>query len=331
MKRLLVVAGTAGLIASGRPAEIAAQRSAASAAAAAPQSTSKMWTPRRLPDGQPDIQGMWTNYDNTPFQTPSPDDAAALAALREWFPPGDQTGPGSVWGADGPAEASRNARRRSLVVEPASGRVPVRPEAIAKKDYALSHLTDAWENHTPWERCITRGVPAGIFPGGYGAGYRIVQAPGVVVIFYEMIHETRIIPVNGMPHVPKAIRLWNGDSRGRWEGNTLIVDITNYNAKSSIATNIASQAMRGIGQSEQLHVVERFTIVDENTLNYEATIEDPGTYTAPWKIAMPINRDSKYELYEYACHEGNYALPNTLRGARLREAGAAPGSPTSKK
>jgi hypothetical protein len=213
-----------------------------------------------------------------------------------------------------------------MVVDPESGRVPLRPEAAAKKDSALAHLTDSWENHTPWERCITRGIPAGIFPGGYGAGYRIVQAPGLVVIYYEMIHETRIIPVNGSPHLPASVHQWNGDSRGRWEGNTLVVDVTNYNDKGSIATNIASQAMRGIGQSEQLHVVERFTIADVNTLNYEATIDDPHVYTRPWKIAMPLSRDSKYELYEYACHEGNRALPNTLSVARALEKKAAEGS-----
>jgi len=329
MKRLLVLAGTACLMTSLLPADGSGQ-SSSGASAAAPKPASKVWTPRRLPDGQPDIQGVWTNYDNTPFQTPSPEDDKALAALREWFPPGDQTGPGSVWENDGSVGARKNPRRKAMVVQPENGRVLVRPEAVAKKDYALSHLTDAWENHTPWERCITRGVPGGIFPGGYGAGYRIVQAPGVVVIFYEMIHETRIIPVNGMPHVPANVHLWNGDSRGHWDGNTLVVDITNYNDKSSIATNIASQAMRNIGQSDKLHVIERFTIVDEDRLDYEATIEDPGTYTAPWKISMPISRDSKYELYEYACHEGNYALPNTLRGARVREAGGTNANSTKK-
>jgi len=279
----------------------------------------KTWSPARLPDGQPDIQGIWTNFDNTPFQAPSPDDATRLAALRKWFPPSDRTGGGSVWGVDGPASASRNARRKAMVVEPESGRVPLRPEAEAKKDYALTHLTDSWEYHTPWERCITRGVPAGIFPGGYGAGYQIFQAPGVVVIYYEMIHEARMIPVDGRPHLPQAFRFWNGDSRGRWEGNTLVVDITNYNDKSAIATNIASQGMRGVGQSEQLHVVERFTIVDANTINYEATIDDPKTYTARWKVAMPINRDPAYRIFEYACHEGNHGLPNSLSSGRAEE------------
>ena len=316
--RLFVMIGAACLMASTYQLPVDGQAPAATADAVA-----KTWNPPRTPDGQPDIQGTWTNFDNTPFQAPSPDDATRLAALRKWFPPGDRTGPGSVWGSDGPASASRNARRRAMVVEPEHGRVPVRPEAEAKKDYALTHLTDSWEHHTPWERCITRGVPAGIFPGGYGAGYQIVQGPGVVVIAYEMIHEARIIPLDGRPHLHPNIRQWNGDSRGRWEGNTLVVDITNYNNKSAIATNIASQGMRGIGQSERLHVVERFTIVDANTINYEATIDDPETYTSPWKVAMPLNRDPTYRIFEYACHEGNYGLPNTLKGARAQEKAAA--------
>jgi hypothetical protein len=314
--RFVVVIGSACLVAS-LPLAGQSPRPAA-------KTVEKTWSAPRTPDGQPDIQGMWTNFDNTPFEAPSPEDATRLAALRQWFPPGDATGPGGGLAAsDGPGTATRNPRRKAMVVEPANGRVPLRPEAAAKKDYALAHLTDSWEYHTPWERCITRGVPAGIFPGGYGAGYEIVQGPGVVVIHYEMIHEARIIPVDGSAHPPQNIHLWNGDSRGHWEGNTLVVDIANYNDKSSIATNIASQAMRGIGQSEQLHVVERFTIVDANTINYEATIDDPKTYTSPWKVAMPINRDQKYQIFEYACHEGNYALPDTLSGARTQERAAA--------
>jgi hypothetical protein len=310
--RDLVVIGTACLVALVYTVPAAGQNLAA-------RTDGKVWSPPRTADGQPDINGVWTNYDPTPFEAPAPEDAERLAALRQWFPPNDRTGARDFGSADGPGSAPRNPRRKAMVVEPESGRVPLRPEAAAKKDYALAHLTDSWEYHTPWERCITRGVPAGIFPGGYGAGFQIVQGPGVVVIRYEMIHEARIIPVDGRPHAPKSIRLWNGDSRGRWEGNTLVVDITNYNDKSAIATNIASQAMRGIGQSEQLHVVERFTIVDANTINYEATIDDPKTYTRPWKVAMPINRDSKYQMFEYACHEGNYGLPNTLSGGRAQD------------
>jgi hypothetical protein len=315
--RLLVMIGAACLMASTYQPSVGGQ-----APTNAANAGSKKWSPPRTPDGQPDIQGTWTNFDNTPFEVSGPEDAARLAALRNWFPPGDRTGPGAIWGTDGPASASRNARRKAMVVEPENGRVPVRPEAEAKKDYALTHLTDSWEYHTPWERCITRGVPAGIFPGGYGAGYQIIQSPGAIVIVYEMIHEARIIPLDGRPHVHPSIRKWNGDSRGHWDGNTLVVDVTNYNNKSSIATNIASQGMRGIGQSERLHVVERFTIVDANTINYEATITDPETYTSPWKVAMPINRDPNYRLFEYACHEGNYGLLNTLKGARAQERAA---------
>jgi hypothetical protein len=290
------------------------------AARARQEAPAAPWTPPRTPDGQPDISGTWTNFDPTPFEAPDPEeDAKRLAALRKWFPPGDGTGPSPDFG-DGPGAAKPNPRRRSLVVDPPNGRVPVRPEAEAKKDYALAHLTDSWEFHTPWERCITRGIPGAIFPGGYGSGYQILQVPGYVVILYEMIHEARIIPIDGRPHVGPNIRLWNGDSRGRWEGNTLVVEIANYNDKGPIASNIASQAMRNISQSDALRVVERFTPVGPDTINYEVTIEDPKTFTRPWKLAVPLNRDAKYQLYEYACHEGNYAIPNTLSGARAQEA-----------
>src|SRR5918999_5871255 len=149
-------------------------------------------------------------------------------------------------------------------------------------------------------------------PAVYGNGARIVQTPDSVVISYEMIHEARVIPLDGRPHVGPGIRTWNGDSRGRWEGNTLVVDITNYNNKGSVATNVATQRVRAIPQSEELHVVERFTRVDENTINYEVVIEDPKVFTAPWKVAMPLHREPDYQLFEYACHEGNRAVPNTL-------------------
>src|SRR5215510_393818 len=272
------------------------------------------WTPSRTPDGQPDMQGIWTNYTNTPFEVFDEKDNPALYSGDP-----DGTGRGTGPGFLNDSLGRNLTKGRSLVVDPPSGRVPIMPWAEERRNYRLAHIQDDWVNFTPWERCITRGVPGGIFPTGYGSGYQILQGPGYVAIVYEMIHEARIIPVDGRTHVGSGIRLWNGDSRGRWEGNTLVVDITNYNDKSSIATNIASQGMRGVGQSEQLHVVERFTIVDANTINYEATIDDPKTYTARWKVAMPINRDPKYRIFEYACHEGNYALPNTLSGARAQE------------
>ena len=290
----------------------------------------------RTPDGQPDIQGVWTNFDNTPFEAPDDADVERLAALAYWFPgtndpdrlrsaaarPRHVDLDDRIGFADGPHAALRNASRRSMVVDPPSGRVPVRPEAEATRDYNLVNLTDSWLNHTPWERCITRGVPGGIFPGGYGAGYQILQAPGYVVIFYEMIHEARIIPLDG-PHLPDGIRQWNGDPRGRWEGDTLVVETTNYNDKGTIGTNIATRAIRGLPQTEALHLVERFTPSGPDTIDYEVTIDDPGSFTRTWTVAMPLNRDPTYQIYEYACHEGNYGLVNSLSAGRAEDAAAA--------
>jgi hypothetical protein len=199
--------------------------------------------------------------------------------------------------------------------------------AEEKKDDNLLHVADSWEYQTAWERCITRGVPGGIFPASYNSGYRIMQTPGYVVILYEMIHEARFIPLDGRPHVPTGIRLWNGDSRGHWDGNTLVVDITNYNDKGNVATNVATQRIRALPQSESLHVVERFTPVDENTINYEVTIADPKVFTAPWSVAMPLTREQDHQLFEYACHEGNYALPNTLSAGRATDAQKATKAP----
>ena len=280
--------------------------------------SNKTWTPKLTPDGQPDIQGVWTNFDPTPFETPGEDDATRLAALRRWFPPDDPvtTPPRpaapratrEVSGfADGPVGAPRNARRRSMVIDPPSGRAPVRPEAAAKRDDHLTHLTDSWEHHTPWERCITRGVPAGIFPPGYGAGYRILQVTGYVVILYEMIHEARFIPVDGSPHVPSGIRLWNGDSRGRWEGNTLVVETTNFTDQTRFRNS-----------TRDLHLIERFTRVDPQTLIYEFTVDDPLTFTRPWRASIPMT-STEGPLFEYACHEGNYGLEGMLSGARVQE------------
>jgi hypothetical protein len=162
-------------------------------------------------------------------------------------------------------------------------------------------------------------MPAGMFPAGYNNAYQIIQIPGFVVIFYEMIHETRIIPLDGRAHLGKNIRQWNGDSRGRWEGNTLVVETTNYNDKGSIATSAATGRIRGIPQSEALHVVERFTRVDANRINYDVTITDPNVYTSSWTVALPLNRDPNYQMFEYACHEGNYAIPAELSGGRAQE------------
>jgi len=268
------------------------------------------WTPTRTPDGQPDLQGMWVNFDSTPFEA---DTAAPFTA-------GPGVGPPSHWmDHDSPT----SAQRRSMVVDPPNGRVPVMKWAEDKRDYDLAHLEDAPQHETPWVRCITRGVPGGMFPAGYNNAYEIIQIPGYVVIVYEMIHETRIIPLDGRPHVGDSIRLWNGDPRGHWEGDTLVVETTNFNDKGSIATSAATGRIRGIPQSEQLHVVERFTRVSDSGIEYVVTITDPKVYTRPWTVALPLNRDDSYVMYEYACQEGNLALPNALRAGRAREREAA--------
>ena len=206
-----------------------------------------------------------------------------------------------------------------MIVDPPSGRAPLRESAIAARNENLVNLTDGWLTHTPWERCITRGVPGGMFPGGYSAGYQILQAPGYVVIFYEMIHEARVIPLEERPPLSDNIRLWNGNPVGRWEGETLIVETANYNDQGTIGTNIASRGLRGIQQTEALKIVERFRRVDADTIEYEVTIDDPGPFTAPWTVAMPLNRDTAYRIFEYACHEGNYGLENSLRAGRAED------------
>ncbi|MBI4888846.1 MAG: hypothetical protein HY824_17235 [Acidobacteria bacterium] len=284
-------------------------------ALAATDTPAKQWTPTRTPDGQPDLQGIWTNYTATPFEVPDDTDTPGLYA-------GDPDGSGR---GTGPASFLTDtsdrtlAKGRSLVVDPPNGRVPIMAWAEERRTYKLLHIQDSWENHTSWERCITRGVPGGLFPAGYGSGYQILQGPGYVSILYEMIHEARVIPLDGRPHVGKSIRTWNGDSRGRWDGDTLVVDITNYNDKGSLATNAASQRVRAIPQSEDLHVVERFRRVDENTIDYEALIEDPKVFTAPWKVAIPLHREPDYQIFEYACHEGNLGLANTLSAGRAKD------------
>jgi hypothetical protein len=161
-----------------------------------------------------------------------------------------------------------------------------------------------------------------MFPAGYNNAYQILQTPGYVVIMSEMIHDARVIPLDGRAHAPADVRSWDGDSRGRWEGNTLVVDTTNFNGKGWIATSAATGRIKGIPESEDLHVVERFTRTDAGTIRYEVTIDDPNEYTKPWKVSIPLTRDAEYVVYEYACQEGNQAVENILRGARAKEQAA---------
>jgi hypothetical protein len=182
---------------------------------------------------------------------------------------------------------------------------------------------DGFDDFSLYDRCVTRGVLGSLLPVIYGNGVRITQNPESVAISYEMIHDTRIIPLDGRPHVGANIRMWNGDARGRWEGNTLVVETTNFNDKGVIGTSAATGRIRGIPHSEELHVVERFTRISEDVINYSATVTDPKVYTAPWTVALPLNRDPSYLMFEYGCHEGNLAMPNALNAGRVRERAAA--------
>ena len=295
-------------------------------------SSSKAWTPTRTPDGQPDLQGVWTNATLTPFErtpelagkaTITEEEAAAIekrtSENRVDRPPrpGDTGSYNQVFVDSGTTWLS--TRQSSLVVEPPDGKVPVKASAEAQRAYDLEHVPDSYEYQTSWERCITRGFPAGMFPAGYDNAYQIMQTPGYVLIFSEMIHEARVIPVDGRPHLPQSIRQWNGDSIGHWEGDTLVVDTTNFNGKGDIATSAATGRIRGIHESEALHVMERFKRVDADTISYEVTIDDPEMYSASWKVSMPFTKDANYRIYEYACHEGNFAMEDILRGGRAKE------------
>ena len=294
---------------------------------------SNSWDAPRTPDGQPDIQGIWTNATITPFERPAnlqgkefltAAEAAALerqsAGVRDDDGPprkGDVGSYNQFWFDSGDRVVS--SRRTSLVVDPPDGRVPLRPEAEAARNNARARESDSFEFMSVWDRCITRGVPGGMFPAGYNNAYQIVQKPGYMLIHYEMIHEPRIIPIDGRAHLPASVRLWNGDSRGRWQATTLVVDTTNYNDRGWIATQAAAGRIKGVPQTESLHVVERFTPIDKNTIDYEATIDDPTMFTRPWTVSIPLHRSSTYRIYEYACHEGNHAVENVLRGARAQE------------
>ena len=292
------------------------------------------WAVPRTAWGDPDLQGLWTNETITPFERSeseadrtvlSPEEAAKIEASvaqrraeRDGTsPPGSVGSYNQVWMDSGTTFLP--GLQSSLVVDPVDGRVPVRPSAEARRDLYRSREGDSYDYMSVWDRCISRGVPGSIFPAGYNNAYRILQTPDHVAILYEMIHDARIIPLDGRPHVDAKVQLWMGDSRARWEGDTLVVEVKNYHHRGWIASNGAARRIKGIPHTQELHVVERFTRISEDTIQYEATISDPPVYTRPWKVAMPLTADSKYEMYEYACHEGNRAVELSLSGARAAE------------
>jgi hypothetical protein len=217
--------------------------------------------------------------------------------------------------------ARRASKQTSQIVDPPNGRIPaLTPEGQKKQDAARASRGKTPETWTDWsiyDRCITRGVAGSIIPVIYGNGLEIVQSPGYVAIRYEMVHDARIIPTDGRAHLPANVHSYMGDPVGHWEGNTLVVETTNFNDKMGVGPN------GGGFQSENMKLTERFTRVADNTINYELTVDDPKTYTAPWKIAFPITHEPGYQLFEYACHEGNMAMKNMITGTIAEKAAAA--------
>jgi hypothetical protein len=272
-------------------------------------------TPFKTPKtawGDPDLQGHWLPSGGGMMETPAgerwktsdPSGGGTSSAFASFFPPE----PGS------PAPARPRTPPRPMIVDPADGKLPLQPWAMDKRTDIIANQ-DKVEDLDPRVRCLQSGVPRANLPVGYNT-YQIVQIPGYVVLLYEWNHMYRYIPINGGPHVDARIRLPMGDSRGRWEGNTLVVDVTNFTDRTWVvghgappegapASSLTSG--HGVFHTEALHVVERFTLVDADTIQYEAAIEDPNVFTRPWKIQFNAftRAPADHELFEYACHEGN--------------------------
>jgi hypothetical protein len=300
--------------------------------------TTKPYSPPRTADGKPDLQGVWANNNATPLERPK--SLADRAFLTEQEVDALRKRQEEIFAGDGDAafgdaifeavisdvqkykpttfDASTgnyNAfwlverdfdNRTSLITDP-SGRIPPTTDAAKQRMQQGAGRTrggsDGPESRTLSERCITFGVPDLL--AGYNSYYQIVQTPTAVVIHAEKIHDARIIPINAGPHAPAAVRSWLGDSRGKWVGDTLVVDTVNLKGNFR-------------GGSDKLHLIEKFTRVGPNTIHYAVTVDDPATWTSQWNFMIPLKRTDD-NIYEYACHEGNSSLAGILAGAREDE------------
>ena len=295
-----------------------------------------------LGDGQPNIQGMWNSVaaTHTPLELPrslagrdsfSPEELQDLVESRarrggdrtQWDQPEstDDVNEGDLtyapywfdtfWSEPVAGDAP------ALVVDPPTGHIPdwtgYTHELLRD---TRERLHDSHEYMESGDRCITRGILGMMMPTAYNNGTLILQTPGYVVLHSEMIHNARIIPIDSGPHLDTRVPQWDGDPRGHWDGNTLVVEVTGFRTVRSMR---GASALLRSRQSERQRVVERFTFIDQNTLKYAVTVDDPDTYTGPWTVAFPMQRDDDYRQFEYACHEGNYSVPNALRGARVQE------------
>ena len=250
------------------------------------------------------------------YQQRADQQAAQNAVPPQRLDASETLGPGyaSYWLDSGDTVLSTG--QTSMVVDPPDGRAPIQQWALDTKAWRLANEGVHYRNMSVWDRCISRGVPGSMLPAGYNNAYRILQTPDHVVIQHEMIHDARIIPLSDHAYVDDRIRLWMGDARAHWEDEVLVVETRNFHDRGWIASSGAGRRLKGIPTSKALHVVERFERVSETTIMWEVTVTDPNVYSAPWTISMPLTADPTYEMFEYACHEGNYAVPNALSGAR---------------
>jgi hypothetical protein len=300
----------------------------------APTKASTAWVPVRMAWGDPDIEGVYTNNDENliPLERPSQFDgrrleditAAELAALRRMRDEQQidteisqrlELRSPRYWAED---RLPHNSRAW-LIVDPPDGKVPQVTPEVLQRAAARAEATrrrgpaDSWEDRGLWERCITRGLPGSMVPDVYGNAYQIIQGPGYVAIRYEMVHETRIIPLSGSPHIGQGIREYMGDPRGHWEGNMLVVETTNFTDKTDYP-----------GPTENLRLSERFKPMSVDVIEWTVTFDDPRTWARPWTFAMNLTRKADGQHpFEYACHEGNYSLRNILSGARAEDERAA--------
>ena len=295
---------------------------------------SRLWTAPRTADGQPDLQGFWTNATFTPLERPKDvtkefftKEEAAEFEKRLAAEDAAQTEPGTIadvhydftqFGLDTAQAPYASHLRTSLIFDPADGKLPpltaagqARAAARAEQAKRVGRWDSAQSNELD-DRCmIFAGAGPPMLPQSYNSNYQIVQTSGYVMILFEMAHDVRIIPLDGRPHVPAAVQQWIGDSRGRWDGDTLVIETTNFNGKNPLR-----------GSSDHMRVTERLTRVDADTIRYRFTIDDESTWTRPWSAEL-LMRKATGPLFEHACHEGNYGLYNTLAGARLEEKRAA--------
>ena len=280
----------------------------------------------------PDLQGIWSNATITPLERPADlagkktftaQESAAYEKQAAERNNADRRGTNTEADVAGGynnfwfdrGTKGVGTRQTSLIVDPPDGRVPaLLPEAEKrekdKEDWTEKHEADGPEERPLADRCIlwtTAGPP--MLPGPYNNNFQLVQTRDAVVIASEMIHDARVVPLDGRPHLPKAIRNWLGDSRGHWDGDTLVIETTNFTSKTAFR-----------GSDENLRLLERFTRVSDDTLMYEFTVDDPTAFTKPWTVSIPLTRLDG-QIYEYACHEGNYGMPGMLKGARALEKG----------